>query len=233
MNRISVPEYETSFYVACFTYMNDISKKHWEEYGYGDEGILYSFKQDWIKKEPIFLNSNNSIEEDIYLKIYSTSREALDASIYEEIHNNRKGCNPYYTIDFDFYQIIYDNKLKKDMQRIVKLQLDDEDIQGRGITPAVVGIIKFERGLCERPGKESYIKEWKEEKEVRLKVGLQSYGAILPSGTYIPKMAVPLKDEAFSKLQIRFNPDIDKNKMKANMDEIYRILPDSEITILN
>ena len=42
--RISIPAYETLYYVACFTYMDDIDNDHWNEYGYGENGILYSVK---------------------------------------------------------------------------------------------------------------------------------------------------------------------------------------------
>lgn len=233
VGRISVPKYEDLFYVACFTYMDNIDDKHWEEYGYGEEGILYSFKQNWIKKEPVFLEPDKQRNEDIYFKIYQTSKEALEATVYELKNNKRLGCNPYYIMDFDFYQIVYDDKLKLDMQGICDWEVGDIGLSGKYITPGLPGIIKSEKGLCTRPGKKSYIKDWTEEKEIRLKVCVQSYGSILPKGMYIPKMAVPLNDGAFSKLRVRFSPKMSENKKEAYIHEIYDLLPNSEICILD
>lgn len=53
------------------------------------------------------------------------------------------------------------------------MNLGGDEIQGRILTPEIVGIIKSTHRICRRPGKTPYDKDWTTEKEVRLKVGVQ------------------------------------------------------------
>ena len=223
--RISVPEYENLYYVACFTYEDNIDENHWNEYGCDDNGILYSFKQDWVKKEPIFMCSDNVKIVDKNFKICKSRDEALNITIYEK-------CNPYYIMDFGFYKIVYDDRLKKDMQGECDWITDNGNSSGRFITLGLPGIIKSEKRLCCRQEKEPYMKDWKAEKEVRLKVGVQSYHSILPNNLFPPKIAIPLRNQAFDKLYIRFSPLMSEERREECICEIYKMLPHSDIHIL-
>ena len=174
-NRIDAPEYESSYYVGCFTYCNDISIEHWEEYGNIDDGVLFSVKQEGFQKDAIFMNSECKKEtHNSFFEIYKNNNDARNEKISEQVNNHRI-INPYYIFDFDFYQVVYDDKLKKDILGTSFTYYLGMKLHGQSFIPNVAGIIKNTKGTCTRNDNEPYTKEWISEKEVRLKVGIKPY----------------------------------------------------------
>ncbi|NLK78699.1 MAG: hypothetical protein GX284_13575 [Clostridiales bacterium] len=232
VKRINVPEFEKSFFVACFTYEDNIPKEHWGEYGDGENGVLYGFKQDWVLREAELMWRPGEKVEDIDFKIYSKFDEALEAAC-PMLKKHKRVCNPYFFWDFGFYQIVYDDELKKEMSGECALDIGDGILKGvRFITPSVVGIIKNTHGLCKGKNAEVYDKDWTTEKEVRLKVGIGTTHDILPKELFFPKMAIKLKENAFDELVIRFSPTMTEEKRKENIKEIEKLLPNGVINVL-
>jgi len=221
-NRINKSEYENSFYVACFTYENDIPKSHWIEYGTLDNGILFSVKRDWFDKSITLLTDLN--QEMSEPRIYPSFNKAIES-----------GDNPcYFNFEFDFYQIIYDNDLKKKIYGNGKLISGENELNMKSVVPSVAGIIKNKSGICERRESTPYEKDWSSEKEVRLKLGIMSPNDLMkgPSSPISTKIAVSLNDNAFEKFQIRFSPKISEEKKESFIKELYKLLPSSNIKIL-
>ena len=231
--RIDVPEYEKAFYVACFTYDSEVTHEHWEEYGNMENGVMFGFKKDWIeKKVELMTDLGDKIYDDEF-KVYSNFDNALKATQDAILGKTKTICNPYYIVDFGFFQIVYDDKLKRKMSGECSLNFGNEVLKGgRSIMANVAGIIKNTSGLCKGKNGEKYYKDWTTEKEVRLKVGIRSNFDILPSDVLIPKMAVKLNDKAFQELKIKFSPDMTAEKKNENIIELKEILPNSNITII-
>lgn len=233
VKRITVPEFEKSYYVACFTYENNIPKEHWDEYGDGENSILYGFKPAWVEKEAQLMYGPGDKAVDKDFLVYSSYDEVIDVTWNERKINNRI-CNPYYFIDFGFYKVVYDDKLKEAMDGNCDWNTGDNIMAaGRFITVGMPGIIKNTRGLCSRYNKEIYEKDWTSEKEVRLKVGIQSNGNSLPKDVIFPKMAVKLNAQAFEKLVIRFSPLMSEEKRRKSLEELKILIPNSHIEILD
>ena len=113
-------------------------------------------------------------------------------------------------------------------------------IPGRTLTPGIAGIIKSTKGMCQRWGKEPYMKDWTSEKEVRLKVGIQQFdifkngyeihdGMIVQNG-FFPKVAVPVSEKAFDVIKIKFSPEF-KNQDEY-LEKLRSIVPDSTIKVI-
>lgn len=233
VKRITVPEFEKAFYVACFTYENNIPQEHWKEYGNEKNGVLFSFKKEWISKKAKFMYGPGDEVQDDNFKIYKNYDEALKATWNAILEEPKRIYNPYFIFDFNFYQIVYDDNLKREMSGECVLKMDDSVLKGgRFITPEAVGIIKNTHGLCKKTNTETYDKDWTSEKEVRLKIGVKSNYDILPRDIVFPKMAVELKDNAFDELQIRFSPTMAEEKKNENIKELKELLPNSTITLL-
>lgn len=127
------------------------------------------------------------------------------------------------------YQI-YDDTLKKSISTDCNWYVDGTELPGRTITASVAGIIKSTHGLCWRDGKEEYDKDWSQEKEVRLKVGVMTQNKTIQElGAYYNQLAVQLSEDAFSELPIKFNPDMKTDVRKKYLDELKRKLPHSNI----
>lgn len=234
VKRITIPEFERSFFVACFTYSDDISKDHWKEYGKEENGVLYGFKEDWVlKKAELIRDSGDKVRDDDF-KIYSNFDEAIKATWDASIAISKRICHPYYICDFGFYQIIYNDDLKREMSGKCALNFGDSILNGgRFITPGAVGIIKNTHGMCKRPNAEVYDKDWTTEKEVRLKVGIKSNYDQLPEKVFFPKMAVKLKEEAFSELRIRFSPLMTEENRNRNIKDLKELLSNAVVNVLD
>ncbi len=232
-NRINIPDFENSYFVSCFTYEDNIDQQHWYEYGHGKNGILYGFKREWVKKEAEFILDNGEIfSNEKHFKIYRDSEETNKITLEEKKFNNRE-CYPYYFFDFGFYKIIYDDELQKTMDcpcewQIGTIKLDD----GIFISQDLPGIIKKTKGECHRNGGQTYTKNWENEKEVRLKAGIQSDHELLPNDIHFQKLAVKLTDNAFDELIIRFSPDMPEEMRRNSLKDLEGLLPDSKIQIL-
>lgn len=236
--RIDVKEYENQYYVLCLTYDSDIEDAHWEEYGNMVDGVLIGVKRNWFDRRAVFMNRNNQK----YKGDLGIIQNNYDLAIEDKIIRQKKGelSNPFYIDEFNFYQIIYDDELKKKIAGNSFLQLSDEKIIGQILTPDVAGIIKSKCGYCERKGKETYIKDWTKEKEVRLKVRVQQldinkngnkiYDQMIMEGVYFPKIAVPISENAFDEIRIKFSPRF-KNK-SGYIEELKILLPESKIEII-
>jgi hypothetical protein len=215
-NRITLPEYENSYYVACFTYENDVDCKHWEEYGTSDCGVLFSIRKEW------FLRSASFVGDLVGYKIFPSN-----TSYYNEWKKSRYPISDAIQ-DFKFIKITYDNELIMEMTSDAYIG----DIKGSAVIPRVVGTIKRESGPCVRNGK-TYIKSWKDEKEIRLitQILLPSVAQNL-NRPYFRKISVPLSGDAFSDFCIRFSPKYPQKKKHNYIKRMKAILPDSTIEIL-
>lgn len=225
VERITVPEYEKLYYVACFTYRDNIPKEHWDEYGKGSYSVLFGFKKEWVRREMSFLNSKGEKIEYLGMQICDNYEEATDIAI-------KHRYNPYFINNFDFYKIIYSDKLKRKMNGNVSWNMGEINLDGNFIVAGLPGIIKSKKGKCVRPDKEPYVKRWTTEKEVRLKVGVDSMDSLLKKTVYAPKMAVKLNDEAFNEVRIRFSPLMDEAYKEKCLGEIQKLLPHSRIVEL-
>ncbi len=210
--------------------------RRWKEYGNISDGVLIGVKKQWLSRNAHFMINNKKVEDDIF-KIFSDDNSALD---YIKKGQHDFNTNPFYIYEFAFYKMIYDDNLRKNIGGMGLLKLPGGTVVGRTITSQAAGIIKSTQGLSVREGKESYIKNWSSEKEIRLKVGIKQFDnqknghAIHDNKIYdnfiFPKIAVPIKDDAFDVIKIRFSPEfIDRDKF---IDKIKEIRPNSEIEIL-
>ncbi|MBQ7573005.1 MAG: hypothetical protein IJT23_01955 [Clostridia bacterium] len=147
--RIDVPEYEKSYYVTCFTYDNNISQEHWEEYGNMSDGILIGVKRQWFSKNACFMDGQNKKTDDDFFEIYRSREDALQAKIKEQERN--RIINPFYINEFSFYKIIYDDNLRKNIKGISSIELNKCIYQGETLTPPVAGIIKSTHGFEVNP----------------------------------------------------------------------------------
>jgi hypothetical protein len=232
--RIDVPTYENKYYICCFTYDSQIPDEHWIEYGSETDGVIIGVKREWFLRQATFIGAG----DDEYFKIMKNYDEAIAVKI-AEMQKNRM-TNPFYINAFDFFQIVYDDTLVKNIVGTSSLSMDGNKLNGRFFTPEVAGIVKSTHGICSRYDKESYEKDWTSEKEVRLKVGVQQVD-IFPNGyeqhdgmimgsAFFPKIAVPVSDKAFDIVKIGFSPKfVDRD---AYMEDLQKLLPDSVIEII-
>lgn len=236
--RIDVSEYEDKYYICCFTYNPQVPDDHWEEYGNESDGVLIGIKTNWFLRKAIFMCSDNTKCNGEFETIVNSYDDALKVIIAEQ----KKGrvINPFYINAFDFYEIKYDDKLVKNISGIGSMNLGGDEIQGRILTPEIVGIIKSTHGICRRPGKTPYDKDWTTEKEVRLKVGVQQlnifangyeiHDGMIMQKAFFPKIAVPVSDEAFKVVKIGFSPQF--TDRKKFIEELQKILPESVIEVI-
>lgn len=227
--KIDVSEYINSFFVACFTYTDNVPLKHWEEYATYDDGILFSVRQEWFKKSATFMTTTNQKLEDNY--IFTSQREAMETKIRQQQINNII-INPFYIFDFDFYQVIYNDSLIKNISAESEFKINSKIFNARSLVPYVAGIIKNTKGLCYRWGSEPYEKDWTTEREVRLKVGIDKMLVNMNDLPIFPKIAVPLSETAFEEFKIRFGPNVLEEKRKSFIKELKAVLPTSKIEIL-
>ena len=236
VDRIDAPSYEKSYYVCCFSYDPDIPLEHWKEYGAVDDGVVIGVKRNWFSRLPIFMTTSHQKCTEENFRIFPNEYEALDVKIEKEM-NGYSGIDPYHIFDFGFYQIVYDDDLKKNMLGECTIDWDGTSIAGRSITPSLPGIIKSREGWCKRPGEEKYRKVWETEKEVRLKAGIHRLSNSMSSESktepdiYFKQVAIPLLDEAFEIIRIAFSPNYgNRDKLLAEIKKLY---PNSVIEVLN
>ncbi len=236
VGRIDVPMYEKEYYVGCFSYTSEIPEEHWKEYGHIEDGILLAVKPQWFLREAVFIDAEGKKFNGEDFVIKENLEQACSCSIAAQRENCR--INPFYINAFNFYQIIYDDQLKKNIAGNVMAKIDGVDYPGRSHTPEIVGIIKSMRGTCQRDGKVAYEKDWSTEKEIRLKVHIQQWNQsydeyekpTMPRASF-PKIAVPLSSEAFDEIKIKFSPLFrDKENF---INEIKQLMPNSKLEIFD
>lgn len=237
--RIDVPEYENKYYVCCFTYDPNIPDEHWKEYGSQLDGVLIGIKREWFLRKATFMcGDNTKCDRDDFAIIFRDCNEAFSFKM-EEL-KKRHIINPFYINAFDFFQVIYDDVLKKNIVETGVLNVNGVETCGRVLAPEIAGIIKSTHGICQRSGKEDYDKNWESEKEVRLKVGIQQvdifcnenkyHDETIMSKAFFPKIALPVSDEAFGVLKIAFSPKfVDRSNF---LKELQELLPESSIEII-
>ncbi len=213
VGRIDVPEYENGYYVGCFTHDANISKEHWEEYGSPKDGILIGFKREWVIRSATFMTLNNFKCPEI--EIFDNCKMALNEKINQCEQYNRI-TNPFFINDFEFYKVVYGDKLKKNIEEDCSVEIDGRIYHGRSYMPSIAGIVKSKYGICSRQSNKQYEKDWTTEKEVRLKVaitqldnsknGYPIHDGTIMSDVYFPKIAVKLSDIAFKYIKIKFSP---------------------------
>lgn len=235
-DRIDAPSYEKSYYVCCFSYDPNIPLEHWKEYGAVDDGVVIGVKRHWFSKSPIFMTTSHQKCTEDNFRILTSEQAALDLKIEKET-NGYAGIDPYHIFDFGFYQIVYDDELKKNMLGECTIDWNGTSIAGQSITPSLPGIIKSCEGWCKRPGAEKYWKVWETEKEVRLKAGIHRLSNSTSAGTetmpdiYFRQVSIPLVDEAFDTIRISFSPNYgDREEL---LGEIKKLYPNSMIEVLN
>ncbi|MDO4548630.1 MAG: hypothetical protein Q4D04_11060 [Clostridia bacterium] len=235
--RINIHEYESTYYVSSFTYEDNVLNEHWREYGSEDDGILIGVKKEWFKQDAVFMTSGGTkcCGHKIFL-----NRKLCEQKMLSDLLIENRITNPFYINSFDFYQVVYNDYLKRKVCGDGITFQDGKNCPAEFIVPEVAGIIKSCKGECKRNEKETYIKDWCSEKEVRLKVGIQQM-RITPSGNpiydgsimkwaFFPKIAVPLTNNAFDQVRIRFSPNY-SNKSEC-LRRIEKLLPSSKIEIL-
>jgi len=238
VERIDMPEYEDKYYVCCFTYDPNIPEEHWVEYGTEKDGVLFGVKKEWFLRKAIFLAGSNQKCEDKYHVIYQNEEDAIEERIRCQSKNYMN--NPFYINSFDFFQIIYDNDLRTHIVNKANTVVEGTTLSGRIITPEIAGIIKSTSGICKRTGREPYEKNWESEKEVRLKVGVQQleifsnghniHDGMIMRDAFFPKIAVPVKEDAFDELIIKFSPKFeDKEQLITKVQEL---LPNTQIRLI-
>lgn len=237
VGRIDLPEYEKRYFVGCFTYDPDIPAEHWDEYGKRADGILWAVKRSYFKHEVYLMSSDNKHMESDLFQVH-TNMEAAFKHSYELQQTKNKLSNPYYMLGYGFYQVVYDDELKKTIHGDSVMHLDGGDVKGSSVSPDIPGIIKSTHGLCQRFGREPYEKDWTTEKEVRLKVSVQQLSEEkngneqhdgMIQNIWFRKVAVPFANDAFQKVRIRLSPDFDDQE--AFMNRLRQELPDSEIEV--
>ena len=236
--RIDIPEYENKYYVCCFTYDPQIPDEHWEEYGSESDGVLVGVKKEWFLRKAAFMCGYNTKCEDEFLTIWSECDKAL--AFLKSEQQKRHIINPFYINSFDFFQVVYEDELERNIAEDAWLDCDGTKMPGRILTPEVAGIIKSTHGICRRYGKDSYEKAWRTEKEVRLKVGVQQikifsngneyHDGTIMKNSFFPKIAVPVSDKAFDTLKIAFSPKFDNRD--NFLKELREILPKSCIEVI-
>ncbi|MCD8006936.1 MAG: hypothetical protein LUF29_08245 [Oscillospiraceae bacterium] len=235
--RIDVPEYENSYYIASFTYDKNVTEDHWEEYGSIADGVLIAVKPKWFLRKATFMTSNNQKINSRNLSIMETKEIAC--SLMKNA--SEVNTNPFYINSFGFYQVIYDDELKKNIAGNAVIKINESEHHGISLTPEVAGIIKSTHGVCRRSGKLDYDKNWASEKEVRLKVGIQQYrthkngneindNAVL-ADLLLSKIAVPLAENAFDTLKIGVSPKFENKE--DYLKELGDMYPDIRIELLD
>lgn len=222
--RIDVSAYEKSYYVGCFTYANNVTQDHWQEYGNLSDGVILGVKQEWFERNATFMTSCNDKDNNDFFKVYPTREDATNAKMFEQLQNKRL-INPYSIGEFDFYQVVYDDSLIKNIRGNGSWIINGTAYPGATLTPTVVGIVKSTKGICGRPGCEPYMKDWTTEKEIRLIVRIDAYFTDNTLDFFFPKVAVPLKRSAFDELKIRFSPYFDSSAKVKCIEEIQQLLP--------
>lgn len=238
VQRIDVPKYEKTYYLSCFSYASDVSEDNWIEYGKGKESVLIGVKQKWFKRNVAFMCGDNQKIMDDFLDIKKNQKCALQYKIEQQKQSKR--TNPFYINAFGFYQVIYNDELKKNIQGKSEIEIDGVRITGCSLSPEIAGIVKSTHGICCRNGKEEYDKDWTTEKEVRLKVGIQQFDIsmngneehdkMIMQDAFFPKIAVSLTEDAFSVIRIKFSPKFENKD--AFMNELRELMPHSKLEII-
>ena len=217
-NRIDLKRFQNKFYIGSFTYDFRISDEHWDEYGTSENGILIGFKPEWFKIEPVFMLGDNT--KDTHHPIYPEITLAPQNSI----------ASVWSVRDSGFYKVVYDDDLMMKLQTEGWIDNCPEDVV-KVIVPNVAGIIKKTHGLCERAGKKTYIKNWKDEKEVRLKIYVDRVcGDPAMDSGFFPKMEIPLNEKVFEEVRLKFSPKFSGKEDFAQ--KVKELLPNSTIEIL-
>lgn len=224
-NRIDMPEFEKAYYIASFTYDPNIPREHWAEYGKSEESVLFGVKQTWFTNKVHFLDENHKKELRAEFQIVNRFEKTFEYRVTNHVY-------PYLVFNHGFYQVQYSNDLVKKMKSAASMDANNIFSCGSIVITALPGIIKSEHGRCTREGMEPYDKNWKSEKEVRLKFGVATREeSLINSGDYLHQMAVELSDTAFSELPLRFSPDMSEKQKKQSMEQIRGTLSKKEAHI--
>jgi hypothetical protein len=231
--RINDPEYEKSFFIASFTYEDNILPGHWEEYGNQANGVLFGVKSEWFMNEIMFMTSENQELTDEHFKVYPSYNAAFDAKLNNQ-YNKNKIIRPYEAFDFGFYQVVYDDDLMKSIQSSAVLLHDGVEIYGRFMSPEIAGIIKHTKGISRREGQQPKERNWVDEKEVRLKIGIKNQYTPFQEqkNLWFRKLSVSLTHDAFNELVIRFSPEFIEKDKKSYIEKLITLLPNTNIKIL-
>lgn len=232
--RIDSDEFKNTFFVSSFTYDPDIPESHWKEYGSEEDGVLVSVKSSWFERKATFLAGASPLNDDFFT-IHKNGDTALRYKIDEQLQG--RITNPFFIGSFGMYQVVYDDALFMEVYGDSQMEINGQVLPGKSVTPDVAGIVKNRKGPCLRQNKEPYEKNWEIEKEVRLKVRIQQLdnkknGNELHDGMIMPvpflRVAVPLNEEAFNEIRIRFSPKFqDKD---GYLEEIRTLYPNCVVT---
>ncbi len=200
-------------FIACFTYENNIDQKHWEEYGNDTDGVLFSVKKEWFLKKVSPLQNKD-------FTIYD-SRDIAMNQISRDLIGSRNTEGPYYHIgNFDFLKVKYVDK---------KIGVQDVESKISVTYLQYAGIVKDREGVCSRPNKESYLKNWEEEKEIRLRINLGTTGE---QQVPFDRVEIELDKTAFDEFEVRFAPSVDETRIIEVRNKLKELLPSSNIFYL-
>lgn len=98
-----------------------------------------------FKKFNFWLNTNQKCTDDFF-SIMKSRDSALEYKIEQQINHRR--TNLFYINSFGFYQVIYDDDLKKNIQSEAEIKIGGIKIPRLSLSPEVAGIIKSTHGMC-------------------------------------------------------------------------------------
>ena len=204
--------------MCCFTYDPNIPIEHWKEYSSKGDGVLFSVKQDWFKKEvKLMTEDNKSIDN----KVFKSEPDMIK-------NNPQTPLGSYFIRSFDFFEVVYDDYLKHNISNKGFINFYGKKVFTNIILPGIAGNIKKKQGICNRGSRKSYLKNWTTEKEVSLKVVIEN--KVIDKHNFVfRRIAVPLNDNAFDDFKIKFSESVSLNRKKEFINQLKTILPDSKI----
>ena len=235
--RIQNDEYKNSFFIASFTYLDNIGEAEWMEYSSMEDGILFSVNPDWFDRNATLMDGTDKLN----IPLYDNTDTAIDKIQLFSQYAKMEEIVVYCISGFDFCKVIYNDKLSLAIQQEAKLITNNganSMCSGNIVVPGAAGIIKNEKGLCSRPGKDPYIKCWESENEVRLKIRIQQnlsdFGIFPTPNKYLlfDKVAVALNERAFDYCKIRFSPLYPSDRKCSIIKQIKEISPSTVFEVV-
>lgn len=235
IKAIDSSRFRKKFYVGCFTYDDNVGEDHWDEYASLTDGILFSVKKEWFLRRVYFLDGDYKTMYDEPFQIFPHKEDADQEFKQKALNGYRGGIHPYFVFDFDFYKIYYSNSLVQKIENEADIIIGDVSMPIHILFPIVAGIIKKEEGISYRVGRPPRRKVWKDEHEVRLKVGIERLYElddkdVLEDNT---KISVDLSPNAFQEIDVRFSPQMSEKRKKEIIKKIDQKIPEAIVNVLS
>ncbi len=202
---IENPELKNNVFVGCFTKKRHPNTDHWDEYGYGENGVIFRFKKEWVTKQFTVL-------DDEWSKITISQN-----NITERLNTNEIGI-----LSAGFYTVKYDTE--------VIHQLTTLPYNGRFIHQEATGLVKPIEGISKRTNKKRI---WQEEEEIRFRVILSRSIFSDDAGIPFNLISMKLSDHAFETLELGFSPGFPKEQIDRYIAELRAIKADMNIELID